>query len=165
MNQIKSLFAFRFMLVATLFTASDAQAFALGNHVGGFFLGTLDCAGVDDAGTRNPCLENGWLNYDTLSGYCVAANKGGLNLFRWGKKKTTNPNGWKQGDRMLHLTNKGTPKANWKQNSGRLREEMRRNEPIFDSYRNPNTGKQIPSGVDPSSKGRFLNAERKLLES
>ena len=66
---------------------------------------------------------------------------------------------------MLHLTNKGTPKANWKQNSGRLREEMRRNEPIFDSYRNPNTGKQIPSGVDPSSKGRFLNAERKLFES
>ena len=50
MNQIKSLFAFLFMLVATLFTASDAQAFALGNHVGGFFLGTLDCAGVDDAG-------------------------------------------------------------------------------------------------------------------
>ena len=65
---------------------------------------------------------------------------------------------------MLHLTNKGTPKANWKQNSGRLREEMRRNEPIFDSSKS-NTGKQIPSGVDPSSKGRFLNAERKLLES
>ena len=63
------------MLVATLFTASDAQAFALGNHAGGFFLGTLDCAGVDDSGTRNPCRENGWLNYDTLSGYCVAANK------------------------------------------------------------------------------------------
>ena len=62
------------MLVATLFTASDAQTFALGNHAGGFFLGTLDCAGVDDSGTRNPCRENGWLNYDTLSGYCVAAN-------------------------------------------------------------------------------------------
>ena len=72
MNQIKSLFAFLFILVATLFTASDAQAFALGNHAGGFFLGTLDCAGVDDSGTRNPCRENGWLNYDTLSGYCVA---------------------------------------------------------------------------------------------
>ena len=75
MNQIKSLFAFLFILVATLFTASDAQAFALGNHAGGFFSGTLDCAGVDDSVTRNPCRENGWLNYDTLSGCCVAANK------------------------------------------------------------------------------------------
>ena len=75
MNHIKSLFAFLFMFVATLFTASDAQAFALGNHAGGFFLETLDCAGVDDLGTRNPCRENDWLNYDTLSGYCEAANK------------------------------------------------------------------------------------------
>jgi hypothetical protein len=40
-NPIKSLFALLFMLVATLFTASDAQAFALGNHAGGFFSGTL----------------------------------------------------------------------------------------------------------------------------
>ncbi len=75
MNQIKSLFAFLFMFVATLFTASDAQAFALGNHAGGFFSGTLDCAGVDDPGTRNSCQENGWLKYDTLSGCCVGANK------------------------------------------------------------------------------------------
>jgi hypothetical protein len=44
---------------------------------GDFFLGTLDCAGVDDPGTRNPCRENGWLSYDTLSGYSVATNRGG----------------------------------------------------------------------------------------
>jgi hypothetical protein len=68
MNLIKSLLAFLFMLVATLFTALDVQAFALGNHVGGFFSGTLDCAEVDDSGTRNPCRENGWLNYDTPVG-------------------------------------------------------------------------------------------------
>lgn len=53
-----------------------------------FFSGTLDCAGVDDPGTRNPCRENGWLSYDTLSGYCVShkqckgyvPNKDGLDL-------------------------------------------------------------------------------------
>jgi hypothetical protein len=83
MNIIKSLFAFLVMLVATLLTASHAQAFALENHAGGFFLGTLDCAGLDGLGTRNPCRENGWLNYDTLSGCSVATNKGlGGNPFK-----------------------------------------------------------------------------------
>ena len=72
MNIIKSLFAFLFMLVATLFTASDTQAFALGNHAGGFFLGTLDCTEENDSSSRNLCRENGWLNYDTLSGSSVA---------------------------------------------------------------------------------------------
>ena len=75
MNIIKSLFAFLVMLVATLLTASHAQAFALGNHAGGFFLGTLDCAGLNGLGTRNLSRENGWLNYDTLSGCSVATNK------------------------------------------------------------------------------------------
>jgi hypothetical protein len=75
MNIIKSLFAFIVMLVATLFTASHAQAFALGNHAGGFFLGTLDCTEVNKPSTRNLCRENGWLNYDTLSGCSVATNK------------------------------------------------------------------------------------------
>jgi hypothetical protein len=72
MNIIKSLFAFLVMLVATLFTASHAQAFALGNHAGGFFLGTLDCTEINKPSTRNLCRENGWLNYDTLSGCSVA---------------------------------------------------------------------------------------------
>ena len=75
MNIIKSLFAFLVMLVATLFTASHAQALALGNHAGGFFLGTLDCTEVNKPSTRNLCRENGWLNYDTLSGCSVATNK------------------------------------------------------------------------------------------
>jgi hypothetical protein len=74
MNIIKSLFAFLIMLVATLLTASHAQAFALGNHAGGFFLGTLDCTEENKPSTRNLCRENGWLNYDTLSGCSVATN-------------------------------------------------------------------------------------------
>jgi hypothetical protein len=46
--------------------------------------------------------------------------------------------------------NLGSPKANWKQNAGVLREEMRRGEPILD--------------VSPgNTKGPFLNAERDLL--
>lgn len=75
MNLLKSLLAFLFVFVSTLFTASDAQAFALGNHVGGFFLGTLDCAESETSGTRDLCRENGWLNYDTLSGCAVATNR------------------------------------------------------------------------------------------
>jgi hypothetical protein len=84
--------------------------------------------------------------------------KGGLVLFKWGDETSTTAKGWKQGDRFLHLPNKGSPKANWKQNAGRLREEMGRGNPIFDSYRNPVTGAQ-------TSTGGFLNAERMLLES
>jgi hypothetical protein len=66
---------------------------------------------------------------------------------------------------MLNLFNKGSPKASWKQNAGYLRQEMGKGQPIFDSYRNPYTGVQIPSGQFPTSKGRFLNAERQLLET
>lgn len=89
----------------------------------------------------------------------------GLNLFRSGKSTTMTSQGWKMGDRMLNLPNKGSPKANWKQNSGFLRQEMGKGKPIFDSYRNPRTGAQIPSGQTPTSSGRFLNAERQLLET
>ena len=109
MNQIKSLFAFLFILVATLFTASDAQAFALGNHAGGFFSGTLDCAGVDDSVTRNPCRENGWLNYDTLSGYCVAANKTrGFHATHPDVAPLIRENGFRQGTAPGRLGSGGT---------------------------------------------------------
>jgi hypothetical protein len=80
-----------------------------------------------------------------------------LNLFKFGKPTTTTAEGWKTGDRMLKMYDQGSPKLNWKQNSGFLRREMRSGNPIFDSYRYPN-GQQIPTGG-------FLNAERKLLES
>ncbi|MFH1870118.1 MAG: IPTL-CTERM sorting domain-containing protein [Pseudomonadota bacterium] len=96
-------------------------------------------------------------------GQCVAkgagaAETGGLNLFKWGKDTTTKAGGWKEGDFMLNLPDKGSAQANWAQNAGRLREQMRQGNPIYDSYRDVVTGKQIPT------EG-FLRAERNLLES
>lgn len=95
-------------------------------------------------------------------------SKGGLNLFRAGPDGNATrgaATGWKEGDRMLYLPNQGSAQANWAQNSGRLRQEMGQGKPIFDSYRDSASGLQIPAGTTPSSGGRFLNAERKLLES
>ncbi|WP_209404957.1 FG-GAP-like repeat-containing protein [Pseudozobellia sp. WGM2] len=82
--------------------------------------------------------------------------QGGLNLFKWGAPQTGKNVGWRTGDYMLHLPNKGTPKLNWKANYGALRREMGLGKPIFDSYRLPN-GNLIPT------KG-FLNAERSILQ-
>ena len=81
-----------------------------------------------------------------------------LTLFKWGRESTTGSTGWADGDFMLFLPNRGSPKANWSQNSSRLREVMRAKRLISDSYRNPATGEQFPT------RG-FLQAERKLLES
>jgi len=58
---------------------------------------------------------------------------------------------------MLKMFDQGSPKLNWKQNSGSLRREMGAGNSIFDSYRLPN-GNLIPTGG-------FLNAERSLLQS
>jgi len=57
-----------------------------------------------------------------------------------------------QGERSLldRLPDKGSPKANWKQNAGVLREEMAKGQPIRDA-----------SPGD--TAGQFLNAERNLL--
>lgn len=85
------------------------------------------------------------------------AGEGGLNLFKFGAKQTTTSEGWKTGDRMLKMFDQGSPKLNWKQNSGFLRREMGFGEPILDSYRLPN-GNLIPTGG-------FLNAERSLLQT
>jgi hypothetical protein len=81
--------------------------------------------------------------------------QGGLNLFKWGSEQTGRPTGWKAGDYMLNLQDKGTPQLNWKANYGSLRSEMNLGNPIFDSYRLPN-GNLIPT------RG-FLNAERFTL--
>ena len=59
---------------------------------------------------------------------------------------------------MLPLPDKGSAQANWAQNAGQLREQMRQGNPIFDSYRDAVTGKQIPT------QG-FLGAVRNLLET
>jgi hypothetical protein len=106
-----------------------------------------------------------WSNAANTAG---TVERGGLNLFRAGPDGLATreaASGWKQGDRMLYLPNQGSAQANWAQNAGRLRQEMRAGEPIFDSYRDAATGLQIPAGTTPTSGGRFLNAERKLLES
>jgi len=59
----------------------------------------------------------------------------------------------KQGEKSLldRLPDKGNPKANWKQNSGVLRQEMGKGQPIRDA-----------SPGD--TAGQFLNAERNLLK-
>ena len=82
--------------------------------------------------------------------------QGGLNLFKWGAPQTTKATGWKSGDYMLHLPNKGTPALNWKANYEALRSSMKLGKPIFDSYRLPN-GNLIPTGG-------FLNVERSILQ-
>ena len=90
-------------------------------------------------------------------GVAKSGSQGGLNLFKWGAQQTEKSTGWKAGDYMLHLPNKGTPALNWKANFGALRREMNLGKPIFDSYRLPN-GNLIPTSG-------FLNAERFVLQS
>jgi RHS repeat-associated protein len=88
----------------------------------------------------------------------AAAEQGGLNLFKWKDATSTTATGWKEGDYFLNLPNQGSAQANWIQNSSRLRAEMGKGNPIFDSFRDVATGEQIPT------RG-FLNAERNLLEN
>ncbi|HNR05909.1 MAG TPA: FG-GAP-like repeat-containing protein [Saprospiraceae bacterium] len=87
----------------------------------------------------------------------TGTQQGGLNLFKWGAQQTSKSTGWKIGDYMLHLPNKGLAKLNWKANYSALRSEMNLGKPIFDSYRLPN-GNLIPTGG-------FLNAERYILHT
>jgi hypothetical protein len=120
-------------------------------------------------GSAVALAERSYSGQSTLAANSAgAAERGGLNLFRAGPDGLATreaATGWRTGDRMLHLPNQGSAQANWAQNAGRLRQEMRAGEPIFDSYRNSATGLQIPAGTTPTSGGRFLNAERNLLES
>jgi hypothetical protein len=90
-------------------------------------------------------------------GFAAKGGQGGLNLFKWGEKTTTTANGWKAGDYMLHLPNKGTPALNWKANYGALRREMGLGNPIFETFVHPNGALR--------STGGFLNAERFTLQS
>jgi len=152
-------------VVATLLGQTHArEIFAPSPHESGVFAAQTQASTGEN---YDAC------QYDTL-GSLLAANtagtveRGGLNLFRAGPDGLATreaASGWKQGDRMLYLPNQGSAQANWAQNAGRLRQEMRAGEPIFDSYRDAATGLQIPAGTTPTSGGRFLNAERKLLES
>jgi hypothetical protein len=91
--------------------------------------------------------------------------QGGLNLFKFGDSTSTTASGWRNGDYFLNLPNQGSPAANWAQNSSALRSVMREGNPIYDSYIDTSTGQQILTGQTPTSSGRFLNAERQLLEN
>ena len=62
-------------LLVTLTSAFGFMASELEIAPSDFFCETIDYAESETAGTRNLCRENGWLNYDTTSGCCVAANK------------------------------------------------------------------------------------------
>jgi hypothetical protein len=62
-------------LLVTLTSAFGFMASELEIASSDFFYETIDCAESETPGTRNLCRENGWLNYDTTSGYCVATNK------------------------------------------------------------------------------------------
>lgn len=91
--------------------------------------------------------------------YNPAPNRGGLILYKWKGIQTEPPEGWRLGDKMIDFPNQGNPRANWKTNYGLLRAEMSMDEPIYDSFRDPVTGAQVPS---PSG---FLRAERYILET
>jgi hypothetical protein len=93
------------------------------------------------------------------------AEQGGLNLFKFGDSTSTTASEWRNGDYFLNLPNQGSPAANWAQNSSALRSVMREGNPIYDSYIDTSTGQQILTGQTPTSSGRFLNAERQLLEN
>jgi hypothetical protein len=88
----------------------------------------------------------------------VQNSEGGVNLFKWNSEQLGKQEGWQTGDRILYLPDQEIPKLNWFQNSSRLREEMRKGKPIYDSYIDPVTHEQIKTTG-------FLNAERYLLES
>jgi RHS repeat-associated protein len=85
---------------------------------------------------------------DKAAGATVAAAKGETTVV--GRVKDLQ--NLKQGEKSLldRLPDQGSPKANWKQNSGVLRQEMGKGEPIRDA-----------SPGD--TAGQFLNAERNLL--
>jgi len=89
------------------------------------------------------------LAYDQLASDSLLAARGGGTVIG----RTKDLKNLRAGERSLldRLPNQGSPKANWKQNSGVLREEMRRGQPIRDAS---------PGDV----RGPFLNAERALLE-
>jgi hypothetical protein len=59
---------------------------------------------------------------------------------------------------MLLLPKQDSPAANWSANSSLLRQVMGQRDPIYDSYRDSETGMQIPTTG-------FLNAERNLLDN
>jgi hypothetical protein len=74
-----------------------------------------------------------------------------------GKVKDLSPDKLASGEASLlnRLPNRGTPKANWKQNSGVLRSEMNKGAPIRDA--------SVDGNGNLINNNGFLQAERSLL--
>jgi RHS repeat-associated protein len=86
-----------------------------------------------------------------------AGEEGGVVI---GKMADLNGQGaLRQGERQLDLPNLNNPKANWAQNSGKLREAMSEGKPIRDASGEPLAGGR------PANNTGFLRAERNLLEN
>ena len=75
MHLLKHITVILILMLVGLTSAFGFASSELKTAPGDFFYETLAPVEQNDLGTRNPCRENGWLNYDTLSGCCVAANK------------------------------------------------------------------------------------------
>lgn len=71
--------------------------------------------------------------------------------------KVKDVSGKRPGERSLKSDDKGSPKANWKENSSKLRKETNTGNPIRDAHVNEN-GKRLNSG-------KFLEAERNQLSN
>jgi RHS repeat-associated protein len=76
-----------------------------------------------------------------------------------GKLKDLNKLSKGENTLLNYLPDRGGPKANWKQNSGVLRQEMAKGQPIRDASVDSVTGDLI------NYPGSFLNAERNLLRN
>ena len=91
--------------------------------------------------------------------------EGGLQIYKWDKTSKMiacggidfSKSAARKGDRWLYLPYLRNPKADWKQNAGKLRSEMRKGNPIYDLYLKADGSLAKSTG--------FLAAERNLLSS
>ena len=146
-------------LAALLFGAGMASASGLpaaGTRVGAMTPAVSNIVGVAEriAAGQRPSRAPSQLQI--VVGHCVAAEEAGAGgrvvLFKGDPANVE----LGPGERVLDLPNMGSPKANWGQNSGALRQEMGRGIPIRDSAVDPSTGELI-------NNAGFLRAERYLL--
>jgi hypothetical protein len=66
----------------------------------------------------------------------------------------------RKGEFFLDWADKGSAKANWKENFSQLRNAMSTRSPIRDTHLDPKTGELIQA-----DKGSFLGAERNALQN
>lgn len=134
--------------------ASTAGFGYLFNQLGGGSEG--DSADESTAGGNsleealNPGLVDG-LDYNTND---EANALGGLNLYKFGTSPAMTAEEWKEGDYFLAFPDGWTEAKN----EAALRAVMSQGRPIYDSFRDPNTGQQFPTAGT-------LGFERNILES